>query len=81
MTSIKVTVPDRMKAWVQTQTGDGGHARSSAYVRHLIRKDQIVNMQRLVDEPLASGISNRTPADILAEARKKAAERGLPQDA
>lgn len=72
MASMKITLPDQMKAWVEAQTDDGRHASSSAYIRALIRKDQIANMQRLVDEARAGGISDRTTDQIFAEVRERA---------
>ena len=42
------------------------------------RADKIANMQRLIDEGLASGVSERTPGELLEEARRRArATRGL----
>lgn len=81
MASMKITVPDQMKSWVEAQTEDGRYASSSDYVRTLIRNDQIANMQRLVDEARASGISDMTTDQIFADVRERAlahiAARGL----
>jgi antitoxin ParD1/3/4 len=53
-------------------------------VRDLIRRDQerehkLAALRRFVDEGEASGISDRSIDDILAAARKIAAERGYPE--
>ena len=58
-----------MKDWVEAQAGTGRYANASDYVRDLIRRDQdrlakIAELQRLVDEGLASGVSSRTPDEI-----------------
>jgi len=58
-----------MKDWVEAQAGTGRYANASDYVRDLIRRDQdrlakIIELQRLVDAGLASGISSRTPDEI-----------------
>ena len=60
MATMNVSLPDRMKDWVEQQTKDGRYSNASDYVRDLIRRDQdraakIATMQRLVDEGLASG--------------------------
>ena len=69
MATMNISLPDQMKAWVEAQSADGRYANSSDYVRDLIRREQIkadkiANMQRLVDEARAGGISERTPRQI-----------------
>lgn len=76
MATMNVSLPDAMKEWVESQTQTGRYGNSSDYVRDLIRRDQeraekIANMQKLVDEARAGGLSNRTMDEILAEARRK----------
>lgn len=80
MATMNISLPDQMKAWVEEQTKDGRYANSSDVVRDLIRREQIkaekiANMQRLIDEGRASGISDRTMADIRAEALSRIAAR------
>ena len=80
MATMNVSLPDRMKAWVEEQAKSGRYANTSDVVRDLIRREQvkadkIANMQRLIDEGRASGISDRTMADIRAEALSRIAER------
>jgi antitoxin ParD1/3/4 len=74
MATMNISLPDQMKAWVEAQSADGRYANSSDYVRDLIRREQIkaekiANMQRLIEEAEASGISEQTPREIIAEAR------------
>lgn len=80
MATMNISLPDQMKAWVEAQSADGRYSNSSDYVRDLIRREQIkaekiANMQRLVDEGRASGISDRTIEDIRAEALARIAAR------
>ncbi len=80
MATMNISLPDPMKAWVENQTRDGRYSNSSDYVRDLIRRDQIkaekiAHWQRLIDEGYASGISDRSFDEIIAEARTKAEER------
>lgn len=79
MATMNISLPDSMKDWVESQTETGRYGNSSDVVRDLIRQAQIrtekiANMQQLVDEGRASGISTRTVAEILAEARRQYAE-------
>ena len=74
MATMNVSLPDPMKIWVESQTDDGTYANASDYVRDLIRRDQtrkmrIANIQKLIDEGRASGRSNSTMDEILAEAK------------
>ncbi|MFC0632927.1 type II toxin-antitoxin system ParD family antitoxin [Brevundimonas balnearis] len=74
MATMNISLPDQMKAWVEAQSADGRYANASDYVRDLIRRDQvradkIAQMQRLIDEGRASGISDRTPRQIFEEAK------------
>jgi antitoxin ParD1/3/4 len=74
MATMNISLPDQMKAWVEEQTRSGRYGNSSDVVRDLIRREQvraekIANMQRLVDEGRASGISDRTPREIIEAAR------------
>ena len=53
-------------------------------MRDLIRRDQerehkLAALRRFVDEAEASGISDRSIEEIVAEARRAAAERGYPE--
>jgi antitoxin ParD1/3/4 len=71
---MNVSLPDPMKEWVEARTKTGRYANASDYVRDLIRRDQdrnakIANMQKLVDEGMASGAGTRTMADLAAAAR------------
>jgi len=76
MSTMNISLPEQMKAWVEAQTLDGRYANSSDYVRDLIRRDQerqraIAELQAAVDEGLASGVAE--PFDIerfLAERRR-----------
>ena len=74
MATMNISLPDQMKAWVEAQTEGGRYSNSSDYVRDLIRSEQIkadkiANMQRLIDEAYASGISDQTPREIFEDIR------------
>lgn len=74
MATMNISLPDQMKAWVESQTVDGRYSNTSDYVRDLIRREQIkaekiAHMQTLIDEAYASGVSDQTPAEIIEEAR------------
>ena len=74
MATMNISLPEEMKAWVEAQTATGRYGNSSDVVRDLIRREQvradkIANMQRLVDEGLASGIDHRPVEQIKRDIR------------
>ena len=80
MATMNVSLPSAMKSWVEAQARGGRYSNASDYVRDLIRKDQeraakIADLQRLIDEGLASGISAR-PVDDVVRAARAAAKPG-----
>jgi len=75
MATMNVSLPDPMKAWVESQTQDGRYSNASDYVRDLIRRDQdrqkaVAELQQLVDEGLASGPAARLDVEAFL-ARKR----------
>ena len=79
MASMNVSLPDAMKDWVEQQTQSGRYDNASEYMRDLIRHDQdrsqkIASMQRLVDEAMAGGDSDKSLAEIRETARAKLAQ-------
>ena len=77
MATMNVSLPDPMKSWVEAQAQSGKYGNASDYVRDLIRRDQdrqekIAQFQKLIDEGLKSGVSSRSMADLLEEARSLA---------
>ncbi|MDO9418623.1 type II toxin-antitoxin system ParD family antitoxin [Pararhizobium sp.] len=78
MANLNIALPDAMKQWVDDQAQTGRYTDADDYIRDLIRKDQqhaarVLQLQRLVDDGLESGISNESMDDILA-ALQNAAE-------
>ncbi len=77
MATMNISLPDPMKDWVNAQTTSGRYANASDYVRDLIRQDQeradkVRQLQALIDQGLASGVSEASIDDVLARARKAA---------
>ena len=76
MAQMNISIPDKLKAWVESRVADGSYASSSDYLRDLVRQDQRerVRLEWLRAEIQAgrdSGISDRSLQDIVAEARAK----------
>jgi antitoxin ParD1/3/4 len=79
MATMNVSLPDKMKQWVEEQVQTGRYGNSSDYVRDLVRRDQEraearEKLQQMVDEALASGISDMGRDELLTRMRSKARE-------
>ena len=77
MATVNVSLSEPMSEWVEAQARSGRFSNASDYVRDLIRRDQeraasIAALQDLITEGLDSGISDRSPSDILQAARERA---------
>ncbi|MEI2387075.1 type II toxin-antitoxin system ParD family antitoxin [Breoghania sp. JC706] len=60
MATMNVSLPDAMKAWVESRSADGRYSNASDYVRDLIRKDQerqaaVDMLQAAISEGVESG--------------------------
>jgi len=77
MATMNISLPDPMKQWVEAQVDTGRYSNASDYVRDLIRGDQeradkVAAIQLFADEAQASGLSDKTMADIRARAISQA---------
>lgn len=81
MATMTISLPDPMKEWIEAQIKQGEYASTSDYVRDLVRRDRerrahpeltLGDLQRIVAESRASGISDKTVPDILAQAKHAA---------
>lgn len=80
MATMNVSLPDRMKQWVEEQAGSSRYANASDYVRDLIRRDQeraerLAALQALVDEARSEPALPVSMETVIAEARRKVAGR------
>ena len=77
MATMNVSLPDKMKQWVEEQVQTGRYGNASDYVRDLVRRDQERSearekLQQMVDEALASGVNERTPEELLEQVMSRA---------
>lgn len=77
MATMNVSLPDKMKQWVEEQVQSGRYGNSSDYVRDLVRRDQEraearEKLQQMVDEALASGLVRISREELLERVMSKA---------
>jgi antitoxin ParD1/3/4 len=76
MAQMNISLPDGLKSWIEARVAEGRYSSSSDYVRDLVRREQEAEEKRrdlraAIEEGLASGISDRTIEDIIADRRKR----------
>jgi antitoxin ParD1/3/4 len=80
MAQMNISIPEKLKAYVESRVADGDYASSSDYLRDLVRQEQRYReqLERLRAEIQAgydSGISERSLDDIIEDTRKKYQQR------
>ncbi|MDE0948060.1 MAG: addiction module antitoxin [Sphingomonadales bacterium GWF1_63_6] len=78
MAQMNISLPDGLKSWIEARVAEGRYSSSSDYVRDLVRREQEAEeklriLRAAVEEGLASGTSDRTIEDIIADGRARRA--------
>ena len=86
MAQMNLSIPDKLKAYVESRVAEGSYASSSDYLRDLVRQDQRQQeiRERLRAEIQAgfdSGISDRGPFEYIAELRADLVKKAARGDA
>ena len=80
MTSLNISLPEALKAYVEGQVASGDWGTPSEYVRELIRQDKERRMANLEQELLA-GARGRKIEIRLSDIRKKGLVSALREQA
>jgi len=79
MTTLNISLPDSMRAYIEEQTNDGGYSTASEYARALIREDQKrkdqERLEALLLEGLASGRAEKMRPEDWEEVRRQVRKR------
>jgi antitoxin ParD1/3/4 len=68
--TMNISLPDVMKAFVEEQVESGGYGSASEYVRELVRRDQKERAQARLESLLLEGLESGDPAPVNAEYRE-----------
>jgi antitoxin ParD1/3/4 len=78
-TSMNISLPENMKAFVDQQVETGGYGSASEYMRELVRRDQKDKAQAPLETLLLEGLDSGPPApatqEFWAELRRELAAR------
>jgi len=80
MTSLNISLPENLKAYVEGQVASGDWGTPSEYIRELIRQDKERRMANLEQELLAAARGPKIEVSV-AEIRKKGLAAALRQRA
>ena len=76
MAQMNISIPEKLKAWVESRVADGDYASSSDYLRDLVRQDQreraaLARLRSEIQAGRESGVSERGLNQIIAETRER----------
>ena len=86
MAQMNISIPDKLKAWVESRVADGCFSSSSDYLRDLVRQDQRQQMQlehlrSEIQAGIDSGISDVDPFEQIEGLRQRARAELAKRDA
>ena len=86
MAQMNISIPDKLKQWVESRVGDGSYASSSDYMRNLVRQDQrrleaSEHLRAEIQAGYDSGISDTDPFEHFEGLRQRIRARANAQDA
>ena len=69
-TTMNISLPEAMKAFVDEQVNSGGYGSASEYVRELVRRDQKARAQARLEALLLEGLESGEPLPLTAKYRE-----------
>jgi antitoxin ParD1/3/4 len=67
MTSMNISLPDALKAFVETQVSSGGYSSASEYVRELLRTEQRRHAKEALELELLEALRSGDPVEVTPE--------------
>jgi antitoxin ParD1/3/4 len=67
MTSLNVSLPETLRAFVDEKVKTGGYGTASEYVRDLIRQDQERAAEEHLEALLLEGLDSGDPVEVTPE--------------
>ncbi len=64
MTTMNISLPDSMRAFIEQKIAQGGYSTASEYIRQLVREDQKRAAQERLEQLLLEGINSGPPIEI-----------------
>jgi antitoxin ParD1/3/4 len=67
MTTMNISLPDSMRAYIEQKVAQGGYSTASEYIRQLVRDDQTRATQQRLEALLMEGIESGPSREMTAE--------------
>jgi antitoxin ParD1/3/4 len=67
MTTMNISLPEPMRAYVDQQVAQGGYSTASEYIRQLVREDQKRAAKQRLEALLMEGIESGPSVEITDE--------------
>jgi antitoxin ParD1/3/4 len=64
MTSLNISLPESMRAWIDEQIAKGGYGTASEFVRQLIREAQKREAEARLEALLLEGLESGPPTEM-----------------
>ncbi|MDR4305113.1 type II toxin-antitoxin system ParD family antitoxin [Chelatococcus sambhunathii] len=88
MATMTLFLPDPMKAWIEEETRKGDYASTSDFMRDLVRRERerrkpemtLEELRAMLADARASGVSDRSFEEIIAEGDRILAARKLAHE-
>ena len=86
MAQMNISLPEKLKDWVESQVADGNFASSSDYMRDLVRRDrhrreQLDRLRMEIRASFDAPLSETDPIDQLGELRTSIKARATSRNA
>ena len=78
MTTMNISLPESLKAFVDAQVSSGGYSSTSEYVRHLLRAEQKRQAKEALEMELLEGLTEpgeEVTREYWEELRREAHDR------
>lgn len=71
MTTLNISLPESMQAFIDEQVAKGGYSTASEYIHHLIQQDQKQAAQMKLEAMLLEGLDSGEPIEVTDKWWKK----------
>jgi antitoxin ParD1/3/4 len=67
MTSLNISLPKALKAYIEAQVAGGTYSTPSEFLRELIRQDRKRRVQEKIESALLEGLNSGPPVEMNAD--------------
>jgi antitoxin ParD1/3/4 len=67
MTTLNISLPDSMRAFIEQKVAQGGYSTASEYIRQLVREDQKHAAQQRLETLLLEGLDSGPSREMTRE--------------